>query len=146
MKDLLTDSVNMRAATEADMPTLVDVIRQSFAEVAKREGLNETDHPTALLHLSGSQGELVMLLKSAKDKTKHTELLLPNGLTLDVPHAGQRTAWVLLNASLAGVAQLDYTSLSPWALGASRSSVSARSRSVVPTTSKFTMHGRRPPG
>ncbi|MFN3165671.1 MAG: beta-galactosidase [Phycisphaeraceae bacterium] len=78
--------------------------------------LNETDHPTALLHQRGGQGEWVVLLKSQKDKTKHTELLLPNGLTLDVPHAGQRTAWVLLNTNLGGVATLDYTSLSPWAL------------------------------
>lgn len=73
-------------------------------------------HPTALLHRSGSQGEIVMLLKSAGDKSTHTPLMLPNGLQLDVPHKGQRAAWVLANASLAGNATLDYTSLSPWAL------------------------------
>lgn len=77
--------------------------------------LNEDNHSIALLHQRSSQGEMVMLLKSAKDKTKHTELLLPNGLKLDVPHAGQRSAWVLLDTNLGGVAQLDYTSLSPWA-------------------------------
>lgn len=78
--------------------------------------LNETNHPIAMLHRSGSQGEVTMLLKSAKDKTTHTPLMLPDGLTLDVPHAGQRAAWVLRNASLAGAATLDYTSLSPWAV------------------------------
>ncbi len=78
--------------------------------------LSEEDHPVSLLHQRGGQGEVLMLLKPAKDKTKHTEVMLPSGLKLDVPHAGQRTAWVLLNASLGGVATLDYTSLSPWAL------------------------------
>ena len=78
--------------------------------------LSEEDHPVALLHQRGGQGEVVMLVKAAKDKTRQTQLLLPNGLKLDVPHAGQRAAWVLLNASLGGAATLDYTSLSPWAL------------------------------
>ncbi|MEM6505660.1 MAG: beta-galactosidase [Planctomycetota bacterium] len=78
--------------------------------------LNETDHPVAVLHQQSTQGELVMLLKSGKDKTKQTELMLGSGLTLEVPHAGQRVAWVLLNTSLGGRSVLDYTSLSPWAL------------------------------
>ena len=78
--------------------------------------LNEDDHPAALLHQRSGQGELVMLIKSATDKTTHTELMLSNGLTLDIPHANQRAAWVLLNASLGGRTTLDYTSLSPWAL------------------------------
>ncbi|MEM9347679.1 MAG: beta-galactosidase [Planctomycetota bacterium] len=78
--------------------------------------LNETDHPVAVLHQQSTQGELVMLLKPEKDKTRQTELMLGSGLTLEVPHAGQRVAWVLLNTSLGGRSVLDYTSLSPWAL------------------------------
>lgn len=78
--------------------------------------LNEDDHPTAVLHQRSSQGELVMLIKSASDRSTHTEIMLDNGLTLDVPHADQRVAWVLIDASLGGRNTLDYTSLSPWAL------------------------------
>lgn len=74
------------------------------------------EHPTALLHQRGSQGQMVMLIKSAKDKTVQTPVMLPNGLSLDVPHGGQRAAWVLLDTNLGGIASLDYTSLSPWAL------------------------------
>lgn len=77
--------------------------------------LNETDHPVAVLQQSGTQGTAVMLLKSKKDRTAKTELLLPNGLTLPVPLAGQRAAWLLLETNL-GDATLDYTSLSPWAI------------------------------
>lgn len=91
--------------------------------LAAREGeqppsvaLDRHDHPVSLLHLHGGQGELIMLLKSEQDKTKQTGLMLPNGLSLRVPHADQCTAWVLLNTNLGGVATLDYTSLSPWAL------------------------------
>jgi hypothetical protein len=78
--------------------------------------LNEKDHAVSILHHQSSQGEAIVLAKSAKDKSKHTELLLTNGLTLDVPHAGQRAAWVLIDASLGGRTTLDYSSLSPWAL------------------------------
>jgi len=92
------------------------VLAASEQPTATTAALTERDHPTAVLSLAGSQGELVMLVKSEKDKSKHTELMLPNGLKLDVPHTGQRTAWVLLEANLAGVATLDYTSLSPWAM------------------------------
>ncbi|MEO0474802.1 MAG: beta-galactosidase [Planctomycetota bacterium] len=78
--------------------------------------LNEADHPVALMHQRASQGELIMLVKSAGDRSKHTELMLGSGLSMRVPHAGQRAAWVLLNTSLGGRTVLDYTSLSPWAL------------------------------
>lgn len=93
-----------------------NILANSEAKPTPTIKLNETDHATALLHQRSSQGELVMLIKSESDKTQHTELMLPNGLTLEVPHADQRTAWVLLNASLGGRTTLDYTSLSPWAL------------------------------
>jgi len=91
------------------------VLASNEAAPAPAIALNETDHPTAVLHQRSGQGELVMLLKSEKDKSKHTEVMLDSGLSLDIPHAGQRTAWALLNTSL-GNSTLDYTSLSPWAL------------------------------
>lgn len=92
------------------------VLANSVATPQPAIALNADDHPVSLLNQHSSQGELVMLIKSAKDKSKHAELMLSNGLTLDVPHAGQRAAWVLVNASLGGRTTLDYTSLSPWAL------------------------------
>lgn len=92
------------------------VLAATEKNAAPTIALNEDDHSAALLSLSGSQGGLAMVIKSAKDKSKHTELMLPSGLKLDIPHAGQRAAWTLLDASLGGVATLDYSSLSPWAL------------------------------
>lgn len=93
-----------------------NVLAARESDPAPAVGLTETDHPTAVLHQHGTQGTLVMLAKAEKDKTRHTTLMLPSGLQLDVPHAGQRAAWVLLDAPLAGNATLDYTSLSPWAI------------------------------
>jgi beta-galactosidase len=92
------------------------LLANSETQPAPVTALNETNHPVAVVHQRSSQGSLVMLIKSPKDRTKHTELLLGNGLTLDVPHAGQCVAWALLNTSLGGRTTLDYTSLSPWAL------------------------------
>lgn len=78
--------------------------------------LDESDHAVSILHQQSSQGTMVMLIKSASDKSRATSLMLPSGLRLTVPHANQRSAWVLLDTPLAGNATLDYTSLSPWAL------------------------------
>lgn len=93
-----------------------NILASSEDRTTPTVALNETDHPAALLQQRSSQGELVMLIKSEKDKSKQTELMLSSGLTLNVPHTGQRAAWVLLNATLGGRTTLDYTSLSPWAL------------------------------
>lgn len=93
-----------------------NILASSESAPSPTIALNEADHPTAMLHQKSSQGELVMLIKSASDKSKQTELMLGNGLTLDIPHDGQRAAWALFNTSLGGRTTLDYTSLSPWAL------------------------------
>ncbi len=69
----------------------------------------------AVVHLRGSQGQTVFLFKSEKDKRTQTSLLLPNGLTLDVPLGTDTAAWLLLDADLSGVAKLNYTNLRPWA-------------------------------
>lgn len=92
------------------------ILANSETAPAPVVALDEQEHPRAVLHQRSSQGELVMLIKSPADQTKQTELMLDNGLTLTVPHAGQRVAWALLNTSLGGRTTLDYTSLSPWAL------------------------------
>ncbi len=77
---------------------------------------NETEHPLSLVHLKGDQGEVVMLLRSEKDKTRDVELMLPNGLSLPVPLGEDRAAWLLLDTNLGGSAHLDFTNLRAWAL------------------------------
>lgn len=84
---------------------------QPLAAVA----LNEQDHPLSVVHLGGSQGDVVFLFRGEKDKTRETRLLLPNGLTLPVTLGDDRAAWLLLKTNLGGVAELNYTNLRPWA-------------------------------
>ena len=76
---------------------------------------NEQDHPPSVIHLRGDQGDVVFLIKSASDRTEQVPLMLPQGLSLPVPIGAQRVAWLLLRTSLGGVAELNYTNLSPWA-------------------------------
>lgn len=77
---------------------------------------DESDHPLSVVHLTGSQGDIVFLLRSENDKRDSANILLPNGLTLPVPLNQDRATWLLLDANLAGVGQLNYTNLCPWAL------------------------------
>lgn len=76
---------------------------------------NETDHPLSIIHQRGTQGEVVFLLKSEKDKTTDVDVLLPDGLTLPVPIGDERAAWFVRRLNLGGVAELTYTNLRPWA-------------------------------
>lgn len=75
----------------------------------------DDDHPLTLLHQTGSQGDVLFLLKSKNDKTTATRVLLPNGLSLPVPLGEDRVAWVALDVKLPGTAKLSYTNLRPWA-------------------------------
>mgnify|MGYP005845824841 CR=1 FL=1 len=77
--------------------------------------LNETDHPPAVLQLTGSAGQAVFILQSEKDARDAMHLMLPNGLTLPVTLAGERAAWLLLDTPLTGEVTLDHTNLRPWA-------------------------------
>ncbi len=77
--------------------------------------LEREDHPMAVMHQTGSQGDVIFLLKSPKDRTKQADVLLPNGLTLSVPIGDDNVAWMALDVNLGGVARLDFTSLRPWA-------------------------------
>jgi beta-galactosidase len=75
----------------------------------------DTEQSISVIHQSGSQGDVVFLLRSAADHVDSAKVLLPNGLTLPIPLGKERVAWLLLEANLGGVAQLDYTNLRPWA-------------------------------
>lgn len=76
---------------------------------------SEDSHPLSVLHQRGAQGDVVFLLKSQDSRLRTAQILLPNGLTLPVPLGHGLTAWLLLNARLAGNVELTYTNLRPWA-------------------------------
>lgn len=73
------------------------------------------DQPPAIVHLKGSQGDVVFILRGEKDRRSELDLMLPNGQTLPVPLGDDQAVWLLLNANLGGVAHLNYTNLRPWA-------------------------------
>lgn len=75
----------------------------------------DPNHPPAVIQQTGSQGDVIFILKSEKDRSESIHLLLPNGMHLPVPTGRSRAAWVLFNASLSGVATLDLTNLCPFA-------------------------------
>lgn len=76
---------------------------------------SEDSHPLSVLHQHGSQGDVVFLLKAQDSQLRATQLLLPNGLTLPIPLGEEPSAWLVLNARLAGNVELTYTNLRPWA-------------------------------
>jgi beta-galactosidase len=75
----------------------------------------EEDHPLCVMHQSGSQGDVVFILRAEKDRTRQTQVLLPDGITLPIELGDERAVWLLLRANLGGVAELNYTNLRPWA-------------------------------
>jgi len=76
---------------------------------------DETDHPLSTLHLKGSQGQVLLILRSEKDRTTDTAVLLPDGISLPVHLGDDRAAWLLIDTNLAGVATLDFTNLRAFA-------------------------------
>lgn len=77
--------------------------------------LDEENHPLSVVHLRGSQGQVVFLFAGRGYKPRNVSLVLPNGLTLPVTLGPDRVAWLLLKTNLGGLAQLEYTNLRPWA-------------------------------
>lgn len=77
--------------------------------------LDEKQHPPSVIQQSGTQGHVVFIFKSKKDKSTKLDLLLPNGLKLPVPTTDQRVSWLLLDTNLTGRGTLDLTNLCPWA-------------------------------
>lgn len=76
---------------------------------------SETDHALSIIHSEGEQGDVVFLLKSEKDRNTSTRVMLPNGSSMPVELGEDRAAWFVLDVNLAGIANLDYTNLRPWA-------------------------------
>ncbi|MBX3386279.1 MAG: beta-galactosidase [Phycisphaeraceae bacterium] len=78
--------------------------------------------PVSVVHMTGTQGDLVFLFKSGNDPAAHDDgdqvhtLVAPDGSLLPVDMSGRDVAWVLLDARLTGRAQLDYCNLSAFAL------------------------------
>ena len=71
----------------------------------------------SVIHVPGTQGDAVYLLRPelGKSKPASVNVMLPNGLTLDVPLGRDAVAWLLLNVNLGPVGTLDFTNLRPWA-------------------------------
>lgn len=78
--------------------------------------------PVSVVHLAGTQGDVVFLFKNAPDGAAHDEgnqvhtLVLPDGSLLPVDLTGRDAGWVLLDARLTGRAQLNYCNMSAFAL------------------------------
>ncbi len=73
------------------------------------------DHELTLLHQHGTQGDVVFLIRSERDKSRTADLLLPDGRSMRVEMGEDRVAWAAFNVNLAGVATLDHTNLRPLA-------------------------------
>ncbi len=69
----------------------------------------------SVIHLPGSRGDVVTLIRGTQSKNKAVPLLLPNGLSLPVTLGAEGVAWLLLDTRLQGGSTLDYTNLSPLA-------------------------------
>lgn len=72
------------------------------------------DHPLCVLHQSGSQGQIIYFLKSAKSKITIGTVMMPSGLELHVPFGNGRVAWMAVDVRL-GNWTLTHTNLRPWA-------------------------------
>ena len=73
------------------------------------------DHELAIIHQRGTQGDVIFLLRSERDRKTHVDLLMPDGQSLRVPLGKDRVAWLAFNVNLAGVATLTHTNLRPFA-------------------------------
>lgn len=78
------------------------------------------DDRISLVHQKGSRGDVLFIMRGAANKLPEVEVVLPDSRTLTVPLGDARTAWMLLDADLNGVAVLSYTTLRPWAFLANR--------------------------
>lgn len=78
--------------------------------------LTDDDHSLSVVHQQGPQGQVVFLFKGRNETRQTVGMLLPNGLTLNVPLGRDRVAWFVVDANLDGTSRLTHTNLRPWAL------------------------------
>ena len=83
--------------------------------IALAPAAGSTNHCLSLLHQQGTQGDVVFIFKSERNKAKSAQLLLNDGSMLHVDMGDQSVAWVVMNVKLAGTATLNYTNLCPLA-------------------------------
>ncbi|MHB1155684.1 MAG: glycoside hydrolase family 35 protein [Phycisphaerales bacterium] len=70
----------------------------------------------AVIHQSGSQGDVVFIIRDQPAKPDAVQLLTPAGQTFTVHLGHDAAAWVALNVNLNGKATLDFSNLRPYAL------------------------------
>lgn len=66
----------------------------------------------AVVHAAGAQGDIAFVFADPAAGPRQATILLPDGLTLDVPLGRQSAAWCLFNVGLTNRAVLDYCNLS----------------------------------
>ncbi len=69
----------------------------------------------SVVHLRGSQGDVVFLFGNEKKIGKEVNLLLPDGTSVPVAFGGQSLVWCLLETHIGGRAVLNWTNLNAFA-------------------------------
>ncbi len=69
----------------------------------------------SVIHLGGSQGDVIFVFADDRGKAESTTILLPNGRAIPVHFGNQPVAWCLLNTHIGGRAKLDWTNLNAFA-------------------------------
>ena len=78
-------------------------------------GQTASGGPT-VVHCSGSQGDVAFVFADPSTKAKQVSLLLPDGSSLEVPIGSSGTSWCVFGVHLTNKAELDYCSLSAFAI------------------------------
>jgi len=83
--------------------------------------LRPDDHQTvaatdlSVVQRSGTQGHAVFLCREPDSEPRVIEVITPDGHSLPIDLGEDRLAWIVIDANLDGVCQLDLTNLRPWA-------------------------------
>lgn len=69
----------------------------------------------AVVHLKGTQGQVVMVFGDEKKSSKDLDILLPDGTSIPIQFGGQPVVWCLLETHIGGRAVLNWTNLNAFA-------------------------------
>ncbi len=86
---------------------------EADANTAARKGkVADASTPPSVVHAFGAQGGVAFVFADASGLDRRpTELLLPDGSTIEVPHGEQSVVWCLLNVNISARGKLDYSNL-----------------------------------
>lgn len=72
--------------------------------------------PLSVVHLSGSQGQVLLLFRNPDSPQKQFELLTGAGQSLNIDFGDDTVAWMVLDSRIDGVGRIDFSTLRPWAV------------------------------